>query len=263
MSFLTDVKQRAGEFTSENATLLLTVGGVVGTVATAVLAGRGGYKYSEVLREKQLEGIEPGESYEVDELTEVTTKDKVLLATRYFGPPAVTGVATIAMIITSHKMSSAKIAGLAAAYGLAERNLGEYKAKIAEKITGPKKTQIDDEIAQDQVTRTLGHEGLVIVDGEVLCFDRSSGRYFKSDMETIRAAVNKTNTEIHQHGYAQASDFYKKIGLPPTAWSDDVGFDMDNPIELTFSTVFAPGNKPCIAFEFVSLPKTDFGPKHH
>jgi len=263
VQFLTGVKQQVEEFVSENATTLLTAGGVIGTVATAVLAGRGGLKYERLVYDKAIDTSvnEPDKSLD-DIMAEMPKLDKLKMAAPHIIPPIITGSATIAMIIFSHKMSSAKIAGLAAAYGLAERNFGEYKEKVAQKITGPKQTQIDDELAQEKLDRTPGHDNIVIVDGEILCFDKSGGRYFRSTVEAIKQAVNTANAEIINHGFVTASPFYKEVNLPANAWSDDVDFDMSNMIELTYSTGMVGGNRTCFVFEFKNLPKTEYGPKY-
>lgn len=267
MQFLNEVQQKAGEFAKENATVLLTAGGVVGTVATAVLAGRAGFKAAEIIRDKELEHIH---SEPVDGVIDsnnstmgLSTTKKIKLVWPHFVPPVITGTATITAIVMSHRMSSAKIAGLAAAYGLAERNFSEYKEKVAEKLTGPKQTQIDDEIAQDRVNRTKGYENIVVVEGEVLCFDEPTGRYFRSSMENIKQAVNTVNAEILNHEYATATMFYEEIGLPATTWTDEVGWNREHLMDLKYSTVLSPDNRPCIAIDFTVLPKLDYVPKHY
>ena len=61
MSFLNDVKQGVAQFAEANAAALLTAGGVVGTVATAVLTGRATFKAAEILAieraERQVEEL--------------------------------------------------------------------------------------------------------------------------------------------------------------------------------------------------------------
>ena len=272
MQFLKDAQQTAMEFAKENSAALLIAGGVVGTVATAVLAGRGGYKFAEVLGEKREELMNEADTTFVEVETEsnrtlmrpeIPLKDKALLATRYFGPPALTGAATIAMIITSHRISSAKIAGLAAAYGLAERNLSEYKEKVAEKLTGPKKIAIDDELAQDRVNKSAGSQNLVIIEGEVLCYDEATNRYFRGSMESIKRAQNATNAEIHNHDYADATFFYNELGLEKTVWSEEVGWNRDHLLELKITTAEAPDGRPCLAIDFAAFPRQDFIRPNH
>jgi hypothetical protein len=163
----------------------------------------------------------------------------------------------------ANRMSAQKAAALAAAYGLAERNLSEYKDKVSEKLTGPKKQQIDDEIAQERVNRAPGHDTIVIADGEILCFDEPTGRYFRSTMDKIKNAVNTTNAEILHHDFANATFFYEELDLPGTTWTDEVGWNSDQLLDLKFSTVLTPDDKPCIAIDFKVLPKPDYVPKHY
>lgn len=268
MQFLNDVGRRVGEFASDNATTLLTAGGVVGTVATAILTGRAGFKAAEIIRNKELEHIHPeGVTDVIDGDNNVTMglskTQKVLLVWPHFVPPVVTGTATITAIIFSHRMSAQKAAALAAAYGLAERNLSEYKEKVSEKLTGPKQQQVVDEIAQDRVNRTSGHENIVIVEGEVLCLDEPSGRYFRSTMENIKSAVNATNAEILHHDHANATFFYDELGMTGTTWSDEVGWNTDHLLELKISTAMTPDGRPCIAIDYKTGPKADYIPKHY
>jgi len=267
VQFLIDAKQKAAEFAEANAAALLTAGGVVGTVATAVLTGRAAVKANDILREanaKKKEDFARDEQSLVDVPKDMLSKtDKLILVGPQFVPPVIVGSATIASIVMANRVSAQKAAALAAAYGLAERNLSEYKEKVAEKLTGPKKTAIDDELAQDRINRTQGYDQIVVMDGEVLCFDEPTGRYFRSTMENIKSAVNATNGEIINHDHVRATFFYEEIGLPATTWTDEVGWNRDHLLDLKFSTCISPDNRPCIAIDFSVLPKLDYVPKHY
>jgi hypothetical protein len=265
VQLFTDVKHKVTELVSENATVLLTAGGVVGTVATAILTGRATFKAADIIRAEELDCVH--ESGITDSLAEDTMGmsnwKKAKLVWPLYIPPVLTGGATIGSIVMANRMSAQKAAALAAAYGLAERNLSEYKDKVAEKLTGPKKQAVDDELAQDRVSKTDGYQNIVIVEGEVLCFDEPTARYFRSTMENIKTAVNATNTEIIHHDYASAGFFYEELGLPGTTWTDEVGWNTDQLLELKFSTVMSPDGRPCIAIDFKVLPKADYIPKHY
>jgi len=252
VQLLNDVKQKAVTVLQENSSTLLTAGGVVGTVATAILAGRGGIKAGRILREAEADLRVDNAN---DDL-ELPTMDKFKLAAPQFIPPIVTGTLTVTSIIFANRMSAQKAAALAAAYGLAERNLSEYKEKVTEKLTGPKKQAIDDELAQDRVNGTPGYDKVILVegDGDVLCMDQPTGRYFKSSPEKIRRAENATNAEILRHGGASASHFYDELELPPTTWSDEVGWGIGEQMNLVFSYVEAPDHKPVLAIDFKNMP---------
>lgn len=265
----TDVKQKVAEFAGENAAALLTAGGVVGVVGTGVLSVRAGFKLGT--KASEIRGEIFQKQYEEDEITvfrheteewrgiDVPKKDLVIAAAPELIPPVVTGVVTIAAIIYSNRMSAQKAAALAAAYGLAERNFAEYKEKVSEKLTGPKQDAVKDELAQERVDRTSGSENVVIVEGEVLCFDSPGGRYFNSTVERIRQAANTTNAEVLSRGFAPVSFFYYELKLPQPDWSSQIGFGPENLLELDFSTTMAPGQKPCIAIDFKRPPQMEYG----
>lgn len=259
MQIISNMKGRVEQFVGDNATTLLTAGGVVGVVGTGVLAWRGGYKTAQAV-DANTPAWDPAEPTVP---TELPYSEKLKLSAPHVVPPVVTGSLTIGAIVLSHRMSGQKAAALAAAYGLSQKQLEEYKDKITEKLGVKKEQTMQDELAQERVNETPGHNQIVILEGEVLCFDRPTGRYFRSTMEKINSAVNCTNQEINNHEYASASFFYEELGLPATTWTEEVGWNRDRLLELSFSTVLSPDDKPCIAIDFKSLPKLDYIPRHY
>jgi hypothetical protein len=261
-----DLKGRVQQLVQDNATLLLTTGGVVGTVGTAVLAWRGGYKTAEKVelkRLEKLEALEEGVDFPkgtTPVLPELDQIEKIKLGLPDAIPPILAGSATIGSVIMAHRMSAAKAAALAAAYGLAERNLSEYKDKIQEKLTGPKSTAIRDEIQQDRVNENppKNNQVIVIGSGEVLFYDAWSGRYFKSSVEAIRRAENAVNREIFQSNEAALKSFYDELDLPPVTMDEHLGWNIGNSLEIEISAVLTPESEPCLAIEFVNLPIVDF-----
>lgn len=262
---IADARQRVQGLLQENATTLLTAGGVVGAVATAVLAGRASFKAAEIIREEELRHIHPeGTTDVIDKNTMgLARKDKILLVWPLYIPSVITGGATIGSIVLANRMSGQKAAALAAAYGLSQKQLEEYKGKVAEKLGLQKEKKIQDELAQDRVNKTPGANQIVIVEGEVLCFDQPTGRFFRSTMDAINKAVNATNAEIIHHDYASASYFYEELGLPATTWTDSVGWNTDQLVELAISTVLSDDEKPCIAIDFKNLPTLNYIPHHY
>lgn len=265
MQFLNEVRQKAAVLVSENATTLLTAGGVVGTVATAILTGRATFKAAEIIRNKELEVIhEEGTEHSLAKGTMGLSKwERTKLVWPHYIPPVLIGGATISSVILANRMSAQKAAALAAAYGLVERNLSEYKEKVAEKITDPKKKALEAELSQDRVNKADGYQSIVIVEGEVLCFDEPTARYFRSTMENVKKAVNATNSEILHAGWTNATFFYHELGLAATTWTDEMGWNTDQLLDLKYDTVMSPDGRPCISIDFTVLPKPDYVPKHY
>jgi hypothetical protein len=265
VQFLNDVKQKGAKLLVDNASVLLTAAGVVGTVSTAVLAGRAGFKAADILREMKYDAShdENGDRIDVDVAMSqfhIPVKDKIVKIGPHFIPPVVTGTATVAAIIMGHRVSAQKAAALAAAYGLAERNLSEYKEKVAQHLTGPKKEKLETEIAQDKVNAASGSDRIILVDGsdEVLCFDTATDRYFKSSPEKIRRAVNATNAEILNHGGANAAYFYSELELSPTQWGNECGWGIGEQMDVKFDYVEASGNRPCLSITFEKMPSPNW-----
>lgn len=254
---LTTAHDKAGQFLGDNASTILTAGGVIGTVTTAILTGKASFKAAELIAAEEMVILEANGT----SLGEMTKTEKVKLVWPLYIPPVIIGTATVGSIVAANMMSAKRAAALAAAYGISERNLREYKDKVQEKLTPNKKTQIDDEIAQDRVNENPPtKEVIILAGGDVLCFDMHTGRYFRSNVERIKKAENHVNQELFNHQYASLSFFYDEIGLPPTSFSDEVGWNMGQTgvLEVQFSTTMTPEEEPCIAIDFTNPPKTDY-----
>jgi hypothetical protein len=245
----------------ENCSAILTAGGVIGTVATAVLSGRAAVKAHDLITVKELENT--ALSVNSEGVQELSKTDKALLVWPQFIPPVLVGSATIGSIVAANLMSARRAAALAAAYGMSQKQLEEYKGKITEKLTGPKRQAIDDEIAQDRVTNNppKDKEVIILAGGDVLCYDMLTGRYFRSTVEQVRKAEMKINADLVNNQYASLSSFYDEVGLPPTNFTDTVGWGIHNqdlPLGVQLSTIMTPDDKPCVAIDFDTQPSFNY-----
>lgn len=237
-----------------SSTTMLTGMGVTGVVTTAYLTGRASFKAAEIIAREQEELREEGLGK-----NSMSFSQKAKLTWPLYVAPASLGATTITAIVMANHTASKKIAALTMASGISERALTEYKAKIVEKLGEKKEMTIRDEIAQDRVNATANKEVLVIGAGDVLCFDMMTGRYFQSTVEKIRQAENKINYEILNHMYASLSSFYDLIDIPPTPYSDTVGWNgLTDRFEVIFSTVMSPDQRPCIAIDFTVPPTAEY-----
>ncbi|WP_254556795.1 DUF6353 family protein, partial [Salmonella enterica] len=73
-----------------------------------------------------------------------------------------------------------------------------------------KEKQIREEIDKDRIKKNpVGKSEVIITgNGKTLCYDHTSGRYFESDMETIKRAVNTINKQMLDEMYVSLNDFY-------------------------------------------------------
>lgn len=237
-----------------NSPTFLTGLGVTGTITTAYFTGRASFRAAQLIAAREAEvKLDPND---LEKTPGLSNKEKVKLVWPLYVAPASICATTITAIILANHEASKKIAALTVASGLSERALTEYKAKVAEKIGKAKETQVRDEIAQDRVNKNppSSREVIIAESGDVLCFDQMTGRYFKSNMEKLRQGMNNLNYEIIAHDYASLSFFYDQIGLAPTAYSDYVGWRIDDHPDLQFSTVMSLDDRPCLAIDFDVAP---------
>lgn len=247
---ITSLGKKAHDLIGEHSTALLTGVGVVGTVTTAVLAGRGAYKASQIIREEMGDDL--------DNQIPLSTKQKVELTWQLYIPAVGAGSATITAIIFANRIGARRTAAMAAAYGLSDRAFSDYKEKVKEKLGVGKETKIVNDIAQDRVNNNPPDRVVVIGAGDVLCMDASTGRYFMCTHERIQKAQNEVNREIINHSSCSLSAFYDMIGLKPTAYSNDVGWNLNHCMEIVHSLTMSPDDRPCLVIDFSVAPIVSF-----
>ena len=243
---LTVLGRTAQKFAVDNSPQILTAVGVVGVVSTALLTGKAAYRAGQLIADSAPEpyALDPREKFE--------------LTWKLFIPAAGSGLLTISAIVAGSHISASRAAGLAAAFTISERAFDEYRDKIVQKM-GPKKEQeARDEIAQERVQKNNDSSLIVVSGTDVICYDMYSDRYFTGSMEALKQAQNNLNHRMLSDGYASLSDFYELIGLPPTQFSDQIGWVSDELLELSFSTVLSPEQRPCLAVSFRAEPNRRF-----
>lgn len=247
---LPPIHKLAEKFITDNASSILTGVGVVGTVATAILSAKATMKACAIVHEEELR------MHEEEIPDAIETSEKVRMVWKAYVPPVIMGAATVGAIIGANRLSAQRAAALAAAYGLSEKRFSEYKEKVLEKVGPKKETEVRDEIAQDRVSKDNNSQVIVLTEGDVLCYDMLTGRYFRSSVEKIRKAENKANQELIHHDSCSLSMFYDDIGLPATSYTDEVGWNQatDGVVEVQFSTTTSPDDRPCIAIDFNVAP---------
>lgn len=240
-SLVTSVRKLA----IDNSPTILTTVGVVGTITTAVLTGKA--TYSAVLSELEDWPGWPMEDYKHGL---PSAKERVRRHWKLYIPAVGSGVFTITAIVGANRIGTRRAAGIAAAFTLSEKAFVEYKEKVFEKLGADKERALRDELAQDRVNRTPGSTQVFISGTDVLCLDAYTGRYFQSNMESLRAAQNSVNSEVINNSYASLTDLYNALGIPKTIASDEVGWNTEHMLDLKFSTTLTEDGRPCISISY-------------
>lgn len=264
--------QRAGKVAAKNSPAILSAIGVTGTLATAYLAAKGAFQAAPILEEKENERADENRAkdyeanpdlkhdpnYQPD--SELTTQEKVEATWKCFVPAAVSIGVTITAIIFAAQVNERRNAALMSAYSVVEKSYGEYRAKTISKVGKTKEQAIRDELAQDRVSENPPRQSevIIIAEGKNLCRDSFTGRYFNTDMQTLRKVENDINFEIRNQGYASLSDVWDRLGLVHTSGSDDLGWNGDRQFEMKISTTLSDQNQPCFSIEFFPPPAPKF-----
>jgi cell division protein FtsB len=250
---------------SSNASTILTAGGVVGTALTATLAAKASFKAAELIREEQAIRDAAAHEQSTDEervfSPDLTKWEKFKIVGPLYIPTVIIGGLTITSIVASNQVSAKRAAALAAAYGVSQDRVQELKDKMAEKLSGPKNQQALDEIAQERVDKNPPREVIIMGNGDVLCFDEYTGRYFRSTHSAIMLAQNKVNDDLFQVQYASLSSFYDQLGLNPTSMSNELGWNLatTGALEVRITAVQSPQTQePCLSVDFVVPPRAEY-----
>lgn len=221
----------------KNSPTILTTCGITGLVTTAYLTGRASYRAARYFSDK--------DPY-------MSKRERVEHVWTFYIPAGISGALSVSCIIGAQRVGTRKTAAAQAAFAVSERVFSEYRDRVVEELGEGKEQKIRDEIAQNLVDRSPqpSQEVLVTGPGNVLCLEAFTGRYFTSDMETLRKAQNDINAQVVGHSYAYLDDLYFLIGLEPTSNSSGLGWDSDKQMELEFSTTLTKDGRPCLVISY-------------
>ena len=230
---------------------ILTGIGIAGMITTTITAVRATPKALILIEERK-------EEIDVDKLTPIE-----LIKTTWtcYIPAAITGGLSIICLIGASSVNARRNAAIATAYALSESALKEYQEKVIETIGEKKEQTVRDAIAKDKIDKNpvSSREVIITEKGNTLCYDALSGRYFKSDIDKLKKAVNELNRRMRDEMYISLNEFYYEIGLNPTSIGDNLGWNIDyGYIELKFSSQLTDDGNPCLVIDYQVTPRYDY-----
>lgn len=242
----------AGLFLDKHRPEILTGVGIGGMIGTVVLAVRETPKAVLLLEERKKEE-------NVEKLTPLQT---IETAWKCYIPSALTGALSITCIIGGSVIGYRRTAALAAACTIAENSLQTYQQKVIETIGEKKEVAIRDDICKEELVKNPVIEKEVVLTGcgNSLFYDPMSGRYFRSDIEHIKKAVNELNRHMIADMYVSLNEFYDEIGLTHNEVGDILGWNVNRGlIEIHFSAQIAEDEKtPCLVLNHEIAPMYNY-----
>ena len=235
---------------SKRSPEILTGLGIAGMVTTTVLAVRATPKALKLIEDAQYEKRES-----------LTVSEKIKGAWKPYIPAAITGITSITCVIGASSVNAKRNAAIAAAYNLSQTALTEYKEKVVETIGEKKEQVIKDKIAKDKVENNPVTKSEVIITGKgnTLCYDTFNGRYFYSDIDQIKKAINELNRKMLNEMYVSLNDFYSELDLKVSSNGYELGWKLDDGlIEVDFSSQISDDGRPCLVIDYLVAPRYDY-----
>lgn len=242
------IVRKAGKNIDRHSPEILTGTGIVGVISTAVLAHRAANIALLMVEQERCDRI-----FDTNDPREI-----IKIAWKAYVPVFISGTLTIGSILLAHKIHTDRMAAMTGLYTVANTALHDYQDKVASLLGEKKDRQVRESVIQDKLDKNPVETSEVFITGlgDYLCFDDWSGRYFKSDIETIRRCMNDFNKDIWHDSYRTLNEFYDMIGLEDIDSGRNMGWDVDNGLlDIRFTAKIATNGEPCIVLEYIVQPK--------
>lgn len=236
-----------------NMPAILTASACVGTIATAILTAKSTTLAIERIADYCEDNLRSPE--------DLTWREKFAVSYRVYIPPAIAGVATLVSIVAANRIQYARGAAFALAYSGSEAAFRRYREAVADVVKPKDLEKVKARVVEKSVSEAgTPHPGTVLVasSGEVLCYDVFSGRYFRSDIETIRRVENNINSQLNLECYASLNEFYNGLGIPPIAAGELVGWSDPNSLSVEFGSQLTEKGEPVLTIDFLVTPKENY-----
>ena len=241
---------------------ILVVAGVVGVVASAVMACKATTKINTILDEtkQNVDKIHDcmadeslSEEYSPEDgqkdLAVVYVQTGVKLA-KLYAPAIMLGTLSITSIVASNNILRKRNVALAAAYATVDRSFKEYRHRIVERFGEEidreiryniKAKKFDEFITDENGKEKKAKAAVNVTEGPnsesdyARFFDSGCPAWEKNpeyNLMFLRSEQNLANDRLKSRGYLFLNDVYERLGIPPTKAGQVVGwvYNEENPM---------------------------------
>lgn len=250
----------------DNAPIILAIKGATGVISTSILTAKATVKAVDDVR-----------NVEMVEARCLTWKEKFKLCYKYYIPPAIDGIASIACIGGSNYIYLKKNIRLATTLVAYEELIDNYKNKIAAQfgeefskevanaITEPKQVQKDVQASKDPIISlnkdmAIASFNASYMPDKVICMEPYTNQYFVSS----RAELEYIENHIQGIHLKNAGDFcettmndaFYEINLPQSKILEHWGWRFEDcrVISLSFHSTLLDDKYPAMVIEFDPEP---------
>lgn len=227
---------------------ILFVGGVVGVIATTVMASKATLRVSEVLEESKTnlqQAKDLHESGHKDYSEDDYKKDVVYIysrviveITKLYGPTILVGVASIAALTKSHNILNNRISGLTAAYAVLDKTFNEYRRRVVDtygeeadrkfRYASEERVAVRAKDGTETKVIRVSPEG---PSGYARFFDQFSNSWSKEpeyNLVFLRCQQNYANDMLRARGHIFLNEVYDMLGIERSRAGAVVGWVIGN-----------------------------------
>lgn len=264
---LTRTANKVGFKLQKHSPEILVVAGIVGAVASAVMACKATTKLSEITEESKAhldaihtamenpESMPDGDYSEDDGKKDLTivyaqTAGKII---KLYAPSIILGTLSIGAILTSNNMLRKRNMALATAYAAVDKSFKEYRSRVVERFGEELDRELKYNIRKEQVEETIvdenGEEKTVTKEVEVVDSSAISdfARFYddgclgwtkdpEMNLMFLRRQQDAANDRLKDKGYLFLNEVYEMLGIPRSKAGQSVGwiYDKDNVYKIDF-----------------------------
>lgn len=239
---------------------ILVVAGVIGTVASAVMACKATTKVSGIIdnAKEEIEKVHivmADESY-ADKYTEEDSKKDLtiiyaqtgLKIAKLYAPSVILAILSLGSVVASNNILRKRNVALAAAYATIDNSFKDYRKRVVERFGEEIDKQLKYNIKAEEIEETVidenGEEKKIkttvdTIDPDTVSdyarfFDAASP-YWEKDSEYnlmfLKSQQKYANDLLKAQGYLFLNDVYKALGIDQTKAGQVVGwiYDPENP----------------------------------
>lgn len=197
----------------------------------------------------------------------LTVKETIKVAWKPYIPALGLTLASTTCLIAADRVSVRTIAAVTAECAIKKADLDTYKKAVAKIIPPEKKEELNKQVIKEKMDKVPVPEKKEVpetVNPTVnTFFDPYGGRYFESNIETLRRKALELAEWIKREDYATVDTFFQDLmGLPVSAAETNIGWNINRIDIRDFNIKTYPFELPdgryITAVDFSQEPKEDY-----
>lgn len=259
MTNVTRAINKAGFKLKKHSPEILVVAGVVGAVASAIMACKATMKLNETLidTKERVEDFHADEANYTEEegkktLTLIYSKAALDIA-KLYGPSVVLGGLSITAILTSNNTLRKRNIALAAAYTAVDKSFKEYRGRVIERFGKEldrelkyniKAKEVEETVVSDDGTEIVEKKTIELADPNTYSpyakfYDDGCSGWTKdpeANLMFLRMQQDAATKRLKQQGWLLLNDVYDMLGIPRTKDGMVIGwvYDEKHPVGDNF-----------------------------